>query len=167
MIPRSIVEYLKHHGVAFERLVHPEAITGAELAAAVHVSGHRVAKSVLVESAGKVWMAVLPASEQVDPLLLGEALGHGPVRLLDEWELARLFPDCELGAEPPFGHEYGLPVIVDTGLTHTGVIVVRAGSHRDALMMRFEDYTRLELPRIASFALPPQALRVATAELRA
>ena len=166
MIPKSILGYLQRHGVEFERLQHPEAVTGAELAASLHVSGRQVAKTVLVESAGSTWMAVLPACEQVDPVRLGEALHHGPVRLLGEEEVAGLFPDCQLGAEPPFGQKYGVPVIVDSALASARYIVVRAGSHREALALPYPEYVRLEHPKVASFAVFPQEARVTTAAIR-
>lgn len=153
MIPSSIASYLEDRDVPFERLEHPRAVSAQELAASVHVSGHTVAKSVVVEVGGQVWIAVLAACAWLDCYRLGRALGNRPVRLLGESELVRLFPDCELGAEPPFGGHYGLPVVVDAALGRMNHIVLRAGSHREAVRVRFSDYVRLEEPRVASFAV--------------
>jgi Ala-tRNA(Pro) deacylase len=96
-------------------------------------------------------LAVLPASYHVNLKKLGEILGK-PVRLATEDEFAGLFPDCELGAMPPFGVLYGLPVVADKVLAEDEEIVFNAGTHRDAIRMRFEDFEKLAKPQLASFA---------------
>ncbi len=162
MIPNRIMEYLEDNDVHYERSRHRLAIAAQELAAAIHVSGYRVAKSVLVEAGGKPWIAVLPASDVVDLERLATALASGPVRIMSESEFGPLFPDCELGAEPPFGGLYGLPVIVDTSLGQWNRIVVRAGSHEETLQLSYREFEKLERPRVATFAIPqvwPEARR--------
>lgn len=144
MIPRRIVEYLEAHGVPYERLLHRRAITAQELAAVVHVPGRRLAKSVLVKAGKEIWIAVLPATEIVDLERLAAVLGVPAARLLREPEFEGLFPDCEAGAEPPFGGLYGLPVVVDSALTGADRLVFRAGSHEEAIEMRYNDFCRLE-----------------------
>jgi Ala-tRNA(Pro) deacylase len=114
MIPQRIAEYLESHAVQYESRLHRRAITAQELAATVHVPGRRVAKSVMVKAGEKVWIAVLPATEVVDEKSLAAVLDAPTVRLLRESEFQGLFPDCEAGAEPPFGGLFGLPVVVDS-----------------------------------------------------
>jgi Ala-tRNA(Pro) deacylase len=156
MIPRRIIEYLDSHDAPYERLLHRRAITAQELAATVHVPGRRVAKSVMVKANGQVWIAVLPATELVDEDRLAAVLDADAVRLLHESEFEGLFPDCEPGAEPPFGGLYGLPVIVDPALAEAEAIVLRAGSHEEAIEMRFDDFYRLEQePRVANIGRAP------------
>lgn len=163
MIPSKIIDYLQASGIPFARHSHPRAITAQELAASVHMTGYRVTKSVLAEVDGERWIAVLPAAQMLDLERLTQALGAGSARLLAEDEFADLFPDCELGAEPPFGRLFGLPVIADEALAEDETIVVRAGSHEEAIELTFDDFARLENPRLASigapFAQPPLAAR--------
>jgi Ala-tRNA(Pro) deacylase len=151
MVPTDIIRYLDEAGVQYRRWPHGRAVTAQELAASVHVSGRRVAKSVLVEADGAPWIALLPATEIVDRERLASALGVDRVRLMEEGEFAGLFPGCEIGAEPPFGGLYGLPVVVDEDLTREQDLIVRAGSHQEALEIAYDDLAQLERPRLARF----------------
>ena len=154
MISQGIISYLEEKGVRYDRHPHPRAITAQQLAEAAHVRGQRVAKTVLVSADGEAWMAVLPANESVRPDRLAGILGADRVWLMPEVQFAGLFPDCEPGAEPPFGTLYGLPTVVDQALTHEPRILFRAGSHDEALEMGFSDYVAVEHPRIGEFGSP-------------
>lgn len=144
MIPQRIVEYLETSGVPYERRLHRRAFTAQELAAAAHVKGRKVAKSVLVKAGDTTWIAVLPSTELVDESALAKVLKVPSVRLMRESEFERFFPDCEPGAEPPFGRLFGLPVVVESSLANAGRILLRAGSHEEAIEMKLDDFLRLE-----------------------
>jgi Ala-tRNA(Pro) deacylase len=98
---------------------------------------------------------VLPASWNVDLYRLRTVFDTYQVRLATENEIAGLFPDCELGAMPPFGNLYGLPVYVDQSLTEDEEIVFHAGTHSDAIRMRYWDFAALVFPVVAEFHLSP------------
>jgi len=153
MIPTSIIEYLQRNKVPFKRRPHAQAIGAQELAAALHVSGYSVAKSVIVVADGQRWIAVLPASETVKLDRLAEVLKARDVRLLAEPEFAPIFADCEIGAEPPFGGLYKIPVVVDSRLADAASIILRAGSHRETLEIAYSDFLSLEKPRVGSFGI--------------
>jgi Ala-tRNA(Pro) deacylase len=154
MIASRIVRHMEQAGVPVQVRQHPRVVAAQRLAASVHVSGYRVAKSVLVEADGQRVMAVLPAADIVDPARLAAALGAQRVRILHESEFLDLFTECEPGAEPPFGALFGLPVVLDRRLAQArGSLVFRAGSHEEALEMKPEDFLRLERPRVADFAV--------------
>ena len=160
MIPDSIQHYLRRNRVRYERYWHPRAVSAQELAEALHVSGWRVAKSVIILADRQPWIFVIPAAGTVDLNLVRDILGARHVRLATEDEFSRRFPECELGAEPPFGELYGLPVAVDESLSRTERLLFRAGSHEETLEMRFQDFATLEWPLVASFIHehPRQAL---------
>lgn len=154
MVPEKVVRHLEKSNVPVVARSHEREVTAQRLAAAVHVTGYRVAKSVLVEADGQRWMAVLPAADIVDVSRLAASLGASSVRVMREAELFDLFPDCELGAEPPFGSLFGFPVVMDRILARaTRPLVVRAGSHEEILEISAADFMRLERPRIADFAV--------------
>lgn len=154
MIPERILSYLSGRGITYERLTHPPVLTAQELAAVLHVTGHRVAKSVLLEAESERYMAVLPACERIDERRVADVLQARSIRLLTEGEFAQLFPDCELGAEPPFGKLYDLPVILDESLAdRSESITFRAGSHTEAIRMRYIDYERIERPIVAGITM--------------
>jgi Ala-tRNA(Pro) deacylase len=159
MVPQRIVDYLESKQVPFARHPHGRAIPAQQVAHSIHITGHRMAKTVLFEADGERWMAVLPAPALVDTDRLGEILDKSRVRLLDEEEFAGLFPNCEVGAEPPFGSLFGIPVLMDDSLREQEHMVVRAGSHDEVLELRTEDFERLERPRAGTFAVVPEQQR--------
>ncbi len=154
MIPARIIDYLQRNEVQFKRRPHAQAVSAQQLAASLHITGYAVAKSVLVEADGQKWIAVLPASETIDPTRLAEVLKAESVRLLSEREFASIFAECETGAEPPFGRLYGLPLVVDSGLSNASQIILRAGSHRESLEIAYSDFVSLEKPRVGFFGIP-------------
>jgi len=154
MIPDRIVNYLMEHQVPFKRHVHFRAVDAQRLAASLHVSGDRVAKTVAVKADGAFWLAVLPASSVVDDTQLARVLGTEEVRLCEEAEFEKRFPDCEVGAEPPFGKLYGIPVCIEEGLVLEEKLLFRAGSHEETLEMAYEDFAVLETPTVGRFGRP-------------
>ncbi len=147
----DVQHFLEEAGVAYELIPHEQAFTAQEVAAAEHVTGHKFAKTVIVEGGGEAVMLVLPASRHVDFDEVAELLGT-EVEMVSEEEMKKLFPDCEIGAEPPFGSQYGLETWVDESLAEREEIVFRAGTHEKTIKMDFADYEELEAPEIASFA---------------
>ncbi len=132
-------DYLHQSGVPFETQHHPKAATAQEVAAIEHIPGRMLAKVVIVLADGKMVMLSLPAPYQVDLEKVGKILGAGEVRLADEEEFESTFPDCEVGAMPPFGNLYDLPVYVEEALAEDETIFFRAGTHTDTMRVRYAD----------------------------
>ena len=151
-IPRRIREYLDSQNVDYQWLPHPEAFTAQEVAHSLHVSGKRLAKTVVLDADGQVIMAVLPASHRLSLLDLKGALEVRNLELLPEGELAVLFPDCDLGAIPPFGNLYGMDTWVDRAVAEAEHIIFTAGTHWDAVEMKYANYARLAKPRLSRFS---------------
>ena len=144
--------HLAESGIAYEITEHREAITAQDLAAALHVPGARVAKTVLLVADGRLVMAVLAAPDRVGPARARRALGAADVRLAAESEFAAVFSDCELGAAPPFGALYGLPTYLDRGLLDAESIVFPAGPHRRAMRLSLAAYREAARPEPADLA---------------
>lgn len=149
----DIEDYLQSAGATFEKIEHPTAYTAQEVAAELHVTGEAVAKPVVVRAGKRNVLCVLPASCKVDMGKLAKALKAKKCELLEEAEVAKLFPDVEVGAEPPFGKPYGLETVVDAHLGERDKIVFPAGTHRQAIRMRYEDYARLAEAHVADFSM--------------
>jgi Ala-tRNA(Pro) deacylase len=143
--------YLREKQVTFDVRHHPRAITAQEVAASEHVPGKMLAKTVMVLADGKMVMLALPAPYQVDVDKAGKVLG-GEVRLAKEEEFENTFPDCEVGAMPPFGNLYEVPVYVEAALADDETIVFRAGTHTDTMSLSYADFERLVEPTISEFA---------------
>lgn len=153
MIPEPITRYLNERGVTYTPRPHPTTFQAHELAHELEVTEPQVAKSVAVEVDGAVWLAVVPATDRVDCDELAAALHADSARVLEEDELRRYFPGCELGAAPPFGSLYGMPVAADRSLTEQRTIVFNGGTHREAIEMSTAQYTALEQPTVATFGV--------------
>ena len=147
----DIQDFLRGKGVGFELIRHEEAYAAQEVAASEHVAGSNFAKTVIVNGKEASCMLVLPATHLVDLDAAGQILGE-EVQLANEQQMKQLFPDCEVGAEPPFGSQYGLKTVVDVSLQSAHGIVFRAGSHTETIRIAYEDYERIENPRVARFA---------------
>lgn len=146
MVPRQVVEFLETEKVAYEVLHHERAYTAQGVAATLHVSGRDFAKAIVLKTReGRTVMAVIPGPRHVDLTALGKLVGSR-VEMAREEEFAPLFPGCELGAEPPFGSLYNLPVYVDESLLEDPEIVCNAGSHTEAIRLKCSDFERLVHP---------------------
>ena len=150
----SAVTWVKERlkGSPFEELHHRRAVTAQDLAHNEHVSGHRVAKVVVMFGDGKPLVLVLPASHRVDMRLLRLVAGVKDLRMAEEGDLIRLYPECELGAEPPLSPEDWVPVWMDSAMRVDGDIVFNAGTHTDAVRMPFDQWFRRVKPQVGTFS---------------
>jgi Ala-tRNA(Pro) deacylase len=145
--------YLRENQVRFEEHHHPRAVSAQEVAASEHVPGRMLAKTVMVLADGEMVMLALPAPYQVDLEKAAAALGVDEVRLAEEEEFEDSFPDCEVGAMPPFGNLYGVPVYVEKTLAEDETIVFRSGTHTETMSVTYTDFERLVEPIVVQFAL--------------
>lgn len=155
-IVKSLKKFLDERKVKYESKKHKEVYTAQEIAAVTHTPGDSMAKVVVAKAKEGFFLAVLPASARIDLKKLKSAVGStGAIQIATEKEFKSLFPDCEVGAMPPFGSLYNLPVVADKALTEDEVIAFNAGTHTDILRMRFADFKTLEKPKVAPFAFNP------------
>jgi Ala-tRNA(Pro) deacylase len=151
MPAQKLKDFLDKNKVRYVRIIHSPAYTAQEVAASAHVPGEELAKTVMVKLDGNMAMAVLPAPHQVSTPALRKAAGVKKAELATEEEFRDMFPECELGAMPPFGNLYDLPVYVDQSLTRDEEIAFNAGSHAELIRMSYQDFARLVKPAVASF----------------
>ncbi len=140
-------------GVRYELFDHPLAISAQRAAQVEHVPGAEEAKVVVLRADGRHVMAVLPATHHVQLEKMKDLLEVEEVNLENQKKLESLFSDCEVGAMPPFGHLYGLPIVVDSSLAKSRHIVFNAGSHTEAIRMTYADYARIANPLVGDFAV--------------
>jgi Ala-tRNA(Pro) deacylase len=150
-IPRSIEQFLTEQHVPYSVISHRPAYTAQEEAAVAHIPGRQWAKTVACVADERPVLVVLPATSLVDLDRLREVVDARNVRLASEREFERLYPDCEVGAMPPLGPLYGQPVFVDQTLTGADEIVSDAGSHSDAVKVKYEDFARVVRPTVGEF----------------
>lgn len=147
----KLKEYLNREGVKYVSVTHSPAYTAQEVAASAHISGREMAKTVIVKLEGELAMAVLPANRKVVLQDLREITGTQGVKLATEEEFKSRFPDCEVGAMPPFGNLYQMEVYAAPSLEENDDIAFNAGSHTEVVKMAYRDFERLVRPKMIGF----------------
>ena len=155
MAVQKLKEYLDSQKIKYVSIKHSEFYTAQEVAASAHVPGKELAKTVMVRLDGKIAMAVVPASYNVDFDLLKKASGAKQAALAGEDDFKDLFSDCDIGAMPPFGNLYDLPVYVGESLAEDDEIAFNACSHTELIRLSFADFKRLVKPTIAKISTRP------------
>ncbi len=151
MTVERIRRFLDENDVHYRLVPHPAAFTAQEVAARVHVPGRRFAKVVTVSVDDRLALVVVPATEKVDLESLSHALGADRVVLASETEFRRAFPNCEVGAMPPFGNLFGMETYVSKRLAASDEIAFNAGTHTEAMYVPWSDFERLVEPVVIGF----------------
>jgi Ala-tRNA(Pro) deacylase len=150
---KKLKEFLDKNKVKYISIKHSPAYTAQEIAESAHISGKNIAKTIIVKVDGKPAMAVLPANNLIDVDLLKDTTGAEYVELAGEKEFQDMFPGCEVGAMPPFGNLFDLPVYVAETLTKDEFIVFNAGTHTELLKMKYRDFSDIVKPLVLKFSL--------------
>lgn len=148
----KLKEFLDRNDVPYEIIPHDPAYTTQEVAAAAHIPGRQVAKTVMVRVDGEMAMVVLEAPDRVDLERLREVTGAATVELAGEAEFRGLFPACEPGAMPPFGNLWNMRVFVDQRLREDERIAFNAGTHRELMRLAYGDFERLVEPVVVDLS---------------
>jgi Ala-tRNA(Pro) deacylase len=144
----KLQEYLDSQHVRYVSIKHSPAFTAQEIAASAHIPGEDIAKTVVVKLDGKMALVVLPAPEMVRLNHLKAELGVGEAEIASEAEFKDRFPDCEVGAMPPFGNLYEMDTLVEESLAGDHEIAFNAGTHTELIRMAYADYERLVRPKL-------------------
>lgn len=152
MPAKKLKTFLDQNNIRYVTVKHSNAYTAQEVASSAHVSGKEFAKTVMVKIDEKMAMAVLPASYQIDFEQLKKFLGSKKISLANEAEFKYHFPDCEVGAMPPFGNLYDMEVFVAEVLTKNEKIAFNAGSHTELMKLNYEDFEKLVKPKVFKFS---------------
>ena len=148
MLSPRLHSFLDDAHAPYTALEHPRTVTAQETANVTHIGNRHFAKTVMLKVDGTLAMMVMPAAYRVDLTRLSRALGGPVVELADETEFRNAFADCEVGAMPPFGHLYGMPVYVDSRLAQQAESAFIAGSHTDAVRMPYDEFEKLAQPEL-------------------
>lgn len=148
MLLKRLTDFLDSNKIKYVIIHHSPAFTAREVAVSAHIPKKEVAKTVVLKVDGKPMMVVLPASHMVDFSLLRHGLNAQSVVLATEQEFSSLFPDCEIGAMPPFGNLFNINVLVADALTEDEEIAFNGGTHRELIRMTYKDFERLVQPTV-------------------
>lgn len=153
MAPSAELEkYLQTHDIPYLMRHHAPAMTARQLAELEDIDPHEVAKVVIMRDQKQYFMLVLPADYKLDLKQTRQMIQSRNAWIASEQDLQQLFPACELGAMPPFGELYNMQVYAETDLSEDQEIEFNAGSHEDAIRMRFMDWQKVAHPMMKHFA---------------
>jgi Ala-tRNA(Pro) deacylase len=151
MPAQKLKAFLDEQRIKYVSVQHSPAYTAQEVAASAHVTGKHFAKTVIIKIDDRLAMAVLPSNRKVVLHDLREITGSDHVGFATEDEFRSAFPDCEVGAMPPFGNLYGMEVFVAPSLQENQEIAFNAGTHTEVITMAYRDFERLVQPKVMSF----------------
>lgn len=152
---QQLEQYLQGQQIAYQIQHHPLAYTAQKIAETEHVPGKMVAKSVVVFADNNMILLVLPADRRVDFDKVQAHTGAQTVRLAEEREFQNAFPDCAIGAMPPFGNLYNIPVYVEQSLAQQDTIIFPVGTHTETMSLHYADFERLARPGVIEFGRKP------------
>ena len=151
MPAKKLKEYLDNQKIEYVSIFHAAASTSQRIAATSHIPGKELAKTVMIKVDGKMAMAVLPASHNINFELFKKLANAEKVELTTELAFVNLFPDCEVGAMPPFGNLYGMDVYIPEILSEDEEISFNAGTHTELIRMDYKDFVKIVNPKIGNF----------------
>jgi len=147
MPSKMLKEFLDENDIKYVSIMHSLAFTAVDIAKSAHIPSKELAKTVIVKIDGELAMVVVPAAYRANLELIREALGSNTVELATEVEFTKRFPDCEVGAMPPFGILYDMEVYVAESLTEDEKIAFNGGSHSEVIQMDYRDFENLVKPK--------------------
>ena len=145
---KKLKDFLDSNGIKYVTISHSRAFTAQEIAASAHIPGKELAKTVIIKLDGKMAMVVLPASYKIDFDLLREVADAKELTLATEREFKDAFPGCDVGAMPPFGNLYDVPVFVAETLAEDEEIAFNACSHTELVRLAYADFERFVRPTV-------------------
>lgn len=148
MPDRKILDYLKEHNINFSTINHTPAYTASQIAQTAHVPGRKMAKCVMVKLDGKLTIVLIPAHQRIDLENIKKQARAQLVELAHEYEFSDKFPNCELGAMPPFGELFNMNVFIADSLSHQDWLAFNAGSHSELIKMDMKDFLKLVHPQL-------------------
>ena len=149
---KKLIDYLDQNNIHYVIINHSSAYTASEIAASAHIKGEELAKTVIVKIDGNMSLLVIPAKYKINFDLLKKHTGCDLIELAKEEEFTELFPDCQVGAMPPFGNIYDMKTYMDKTLTYEDDIAFNAGNHSQLIRLSCRDFIDLVKPDIANFA---------------
>lgn len=144
-------QLLTGHGVEFRVLRHAAVHTSAEAAAVRGTPLASGAKALVVKADEEFFMVVLPANRKLDSKRVRAERGCRGLRFADRDEVARITALAP-GAIPPFGGLFALATWCDERLGEHEWINFNAGDHAVSVSIRYDDYLRVERPRLGRYA---------------
>ncbi len=146
----TLVRYLRSQNVPFRVYSYASPEPLPAVGHRIPEGGQLVSTAILLVEA-RPTIAVMPLETTPNFAALSAELDA----LVTEGKIGDLPPPFDHASEPipPFGGALGIATIADHGVTGCSILVFRAFSPHDFVEVPYEDFARLEQPRVSSFAV--------------
>ena len=153
-IANRLRSYIDAEGIAYDTVPHHRTATSSQSAQAAHIPGSRMAKTVVVHHEMGYALAVVPSTHRVELGTLQDVMDRR-LGLASEGEVGVLFDDCDIGAIPPIGAAYEVPVILDESLDDAADVYFEGGDHKTLVHVSGSDFRNLMRgAQVARFSHP-------------
>jgi len=156
-----VVEYLRSNDVAFQLVSHPSPELEPAVAYKVGPPGTIMIDTRVLLVDGRLAIGCVPRGDQIDRSGLRSDLGAQIVQDGTNTDLPWPFEEAGLPI-PPLGRLFGAAVLVDARVATAPFIAFWAFAATDVIELAFDDFARLEQPRVSALAiageLPPVPL---------
>ena len=150
MIP-EVRELLIRERAPFE-VIGPRLAPLPGSAAASRIACRQLARVVIVRDGDWYAMTVLPATARLDLSQLRRRTGRYGLAVMEGDTIEGQVLDCPIGAMPPFGRVFGLPVYLDRAFAEEAAIVFESGPDHEEINMPMGAYVRVERPALVPLA---------------
>lgn len=155
-------EYLDAHSIQYQVIRHSRSFTARETAHVANLSAESLTKVVVTKAGKRLMMILVPADSVILTTQLASELTVPHITIVPEEELVNLFPQCEVGAMPPFGHLYGMDVYIAKELFHRFEITFNGGSHTELIRMNTVDFCNLTYAQMIERGYQSKAVTIPT-----
>lgn len=151
MVYERIIKLLKTGKTDYQACEHEPVFTSEQSAKARGTTVRQGAKALVMYGDKKPVMLVLSAGDQVDTRAFKKVFGTKDLRMATAEEVEKL-TGTKVGAVPPFGNLFNLPMFVEKRLGENEEIAFNAGLRTRSIKMKYGDFAKLVEHQAGSFA---------------
>jgi len=146
----EIKSLLEDYKTQYEIMEHEPVLTSEDASRVRKTSLAEGAKALVMYADQKPIMVVVPADRKADTHALKSAYSIKDLRMATREEVETV-THTKIGAVPPFGNLFQIPLYVDGTMGKSGTIVFNAGEHTKSIRMKYDDFVKVTSPIIGNF----------------
>ena len=153
---QQIIDLLNQHHIEYKLFEHKPVFTSEDASKIRNTPLHEGAKALVMMADDKPIILVLPADLKVDNSRFKKIFSIKDLRMATPDEVEKL-TGVKIGAVPPFGNLFQLPLYIDQSLFENEKIVFNAGDHSKSIQISSHDYQKVAAGQKAEFAINKHA----------
>ena len=146
-----IVAELTKKSIAFKAFDHEAVHTSEEAARVRGESLQAGAKAIVMFADEKPIMVALSGDKKIDTKVFRQLHGIKDLRMATPEEVEQV-TSVKIGAVPPFGSIFDIPLYMDVSLRRNQTIFFNPGLHEKTIGMKEADYEKATLPIVGEFS---------------